>query len=408
MGALPLVPLLTLAVIGAAHSDNATPSTSRVPLCPGLQIVTAISQANGDYESIKTVLSVDDKNVLIRYSSEQLVTDLLAADFGQVRKQTLNRSVRRSDLKSAALYQQRFMPGMPTEIAETTAIGTSQAVLRALKTAGRSEFSISNAYSGEFPANRDHSPNLYDFMSPGELVRIGQAERIPVVINGVTTSLPAIRARGEFAAEPAEFLFLDDDANPLTLKFRVGIDSEPPMDSHMKELCRTMQAAAPEISRALCGRETASDRETLEVVKIAYRCDVPVAAAEPAPAAGAQLEQQLATSGKAVVYDIHFSFNSDRIREESAPRLAEIANVLRKHSDWKLVVNGHTDSIGGDRYNLDLSRRRAAAVKQALVKSHGIAAERLTTDGFGASQPRDTNETLAGRARNRRVELIKQ
>ncbi|GFE83584.1 hypothetical protein GCM10011487_55840 [Steroidobacter agaridevorans] len=393
--------------MAAASLVNAAPSTSRVPLCPGLQIVTAISQPNGDYESIKTVLSIDDQNVLIRYSSEQLVTDLLASDFGQVRKQTLSRSVRRSDLTSATLYQQRFMTGMPTQIAETTAIGTSQAVLRALRTAGRSEFSISNAYSGEFPANRDRSPNLYDFMSPGELVRIGQAEHISVVINGVATSLPVIRARGEFAAEPAEFLFLDDDANPLTLKFRVGIDSEPPMDEPMKELCRTMQAAAPEMSRALCGRETASDRETLEVVKIAHRCEAPVAPTGTAPAAGPPLEQQLATTGKAVVYDIHFSFNSDRIREESTPRLAEIAEVLRKQADWKLVVNGHTDSIGGDRYNLDLSRRRAAAVKHALVKSHGIDAARLTTEGFGASQPRDTNETLAGRARNRRVELIK-
>lgn len=180
------------------------------------------------------------------------------------------------------------------------------------------------------------------------------------------------------------------------------------MDPHMKELCRTMQAAAPEMSRALCGRETASDRETLEVVKIAHRCETPVAPTGAAPAAGAQLEQELATTGKAVVYDVHFSFNSDRIREESTPRLAEIANVLRKHPDWKLAVNGHTDSIGGDRYNLELSRRRAAAVKHALVKSHGIDAARLMTDGFGALQPRDTNETLSGRARNRRVELIKQ
>jgi outer membrane protein OmpA-like peptidoglycan-associated protein len=408
MGSPPLVALLALALISTAHSAKAAPSTSRVPLCAGLQIVTAISQPNGDYESIKTVVSIDENQALIRYSSEQLVTDLLASDFGQVRKVTLNRSVRRSDLKSATMYQQRFMPGMPAQIAETTAIGASQAVLHALRTVGRSPFAISNAYSGEFPADRDHSPNLYDFMSPGELVRIGQPERISVVINGVPTTLAAIRARGDFAAEPAEFLFLDDDANPLTLKFRVGIDSEPPMDSHMKELCRSMQAAAPEMTRAMCGRDTASHRETLEVVKIAHRCEVTAAQAEAAPTTGAQLEQQLATTGKALVYDIHFSFNSDHIREESAPRLAEIAEVLRKHADWKLAVNGHTDAIGGDRYNLDLSRRRAAAVKHALVKSHGIAAVRLITDGFGASQPRDTNETLAGRARNRRVELIKQ
>ncbi len=399
MIALGLLPL------AAAVSES---SPARIPLCPGLQIVTAISQPNGDYESIKTIVSVDDDSVLIRYSSESLVTDLLAPDFGQVRKVTLNRSVRRSDLQSATLYQQRFIAGMPTQIPETTAIGTSTAVIRTLRTKGRSEFSISNAYSGEFPADRNQSPSLYDFMSPGELERVGSAERVSVVVNDVSTSLPVIRARGEFAAEPSEFVFLDDDANPLTLKFRVGIDSEPPMDTSMKELCHTMQSSAPDMSRALCGRDKASDRETLEVVKIAYRCKVPAAPTQAPAASGPTLEQDLEKTGKAVVYDIHFSFNSDRIREESAPRLAEIAQVLRKHPDWTLALNGHTDSIGGERYNLDLSRRRAAAVKDALVKMHGIGAARLTTDGFGAAQPRDTNDTLVGRARNRRVELIKQ
>lgn len=382
--------------------------STRIPLCPGLQIVTAISQPNGDYESIKTILSVDDERILIRYSSESLVTDLLAPDFGQVRSNTMNRSVRRSDLANATLYQQRFIAGMPTEIPETTAIGTSTAVLNALRTSGRSLFAISNAYSGEFPVDRNQRPNLYDFMSPGELTRVGKAEQFAVVVNGVSTSLPAIRARGEFGAEPSEFIFLDDDANPLTLRFRVGIDSLPPMDASMKELCRSIQNTTPDVSRAVCGREDASDRETLEVVKISYRCAQPSPVTQAPPATGPALEQELAKTGKAVVYDIHFSFNSDRIREESAPRLAEIAEVLRKHPDWTLALHGHTDSIGGDRYNLDLSKRRAAAVKDALVKTHGIAPSRLTTDGFGASRPRDTNDTLRGRARNRRVELIKQ
>lgn len=400
-------PFVVWALLASA-ANAAEPPSTKIPLCPGLQIVTAIGQANGDYESIKTILSVDDEEVLIRYSSEYLVTDMLAADFGQVRKVTLNRSVRRADLRSATMYQQRFMTGMPGEVPDTTAIGTSSAVLGALRTRGRSEFAISNAYSGEFPADRAQSPSLYDFMSPGELARAGEAERVPVVVNGARVSLPAIRARGEFAGEPAEFVFLDDDANPLTLKFRVGIDSEPPMDQHMKALCESIQTSAPEISRGVCGRETAGDRETLEVVKIAYRCAVPSAQTQAAPLEQTELEQQLASGGKAVVYDIHFSFNSDRIREESAPRLAEIAEVLRKHPDWKLAVNGHTDSIGADAYNLSLSQRRAAAVKDALVKTHGIAATRLTTDGFGAAQPRDTNETLGGRARNRRVELVKQ
>jgi outer membrane protein OmpA-like peptidoglycan-associated protein len=71
-------------------------------------------------------------------------------------------------------------------------------------------------------------------------------------------------------------------------------------------------------------------------------------------------------------------------------------------------VSGHTDNVGGDPYNLDLSKRRAAAVKQALVTQYHVAPERLLTDGFGASRPVDTNDTLAGRARNRRVELTRE
>jgi outer membrane protein OmpA-like peptidoglycan-associated protein len=73
-----------------------------------------------------------------------------------------------------------------------------------------------------------------------------------------------------------------------------------------------------------------------------------------------------------------------------------------------LAINGHTDNVGGDQSNLNLSRRRAAAVKDALVTRHGIAADRLTTAGMGRSQPKDTNETLEGRAQNRRVELVRR
>ena len=70
-------------------------------------------------------------------------------------------------------------------------------------------------------------------------------------------------------------------------------------------------------------------------------------------------------------------------------------------------MEGHTDSLGGDAPNLDLSRRRAAAVKQALASGYGIDAGRLQTAGFGASRPKESNDTLEGRARNRRVELVR-
>jgi OmpA-OmpF porin, OOP family len=80
---------------------------------------------------------------------------------------------------------------------------------------------------------------------------------------------------------------------------------------------------------------------------------------------------------------------------------------MKKDPSWVLVVEGHTDNIGGDLRNQDLSSRRAAAVKAALVE-RGVSADRLNTAGCGASVPRETNDTLAGRARNRRVELTRQ
>jgi OOP family OmpA-OmpF porin len=80
---------------------------------------------------------------------------------------------------------------------------------------------------------------------------------------------------------------------------------------------------------------------------------------------------------------------------------------MRQNPSWSLGVEGHTDNIGGDPYNLDLSRRRAAAVKQALVLQYKVDANRLDTSGYGASRPKDTNATLEGRARNRRVELTR-
>jgi outer membrane protein OmpA-like peptidoglycan-associated protein len=120
------------------------------------------------------------------------------------------------------------------------------------------------------------------------------------------------------------------------------------------------------------------------------------------------IEKHLAAERRVDVYGIYFDFASDRIRAESEPVLGEIAKALADHLDWELDLDGHTDNIGGADPNLDLSVRRAAAVRQALVSRYGIAGTRLTTHGFGASRPKATNDTLEGRARNRRVELVRK
>jgi len=119
-----------------------------------------------------------------------------------------------------------------------------------------------------------------------------------------------------------------------------------------------------------------------------------------------RIERALARRDTAVVYGLYFEFARAKIRLESRPTLEEIAQVMRRHPDWKLRVAGHTDSVGSAATNLELSRRRAEAVRQALGEL-GVGSGRLVTAGYGAAAPKATNATLEGRASNRRVELTR-
>lgn len=102
---------------------------------------------------------------------------------------------------------------------------------------------------------------------------------------------------------------------------------------------------------------------------------------------------------------IHFDTGQDTIKPESSPVLDAIARVLSDHPELKRIrVEGHTDNVGGAAYNKDLSRRRAAQVVRALV-ARGVAAERLSSEGYGFERPVAPNDTSLNRARNRRVEF---
>jgi outer membrane protein OmpA-like peptidoglycan-associated protein len=106
-----------------------------------------------------------------------------------------------------------------------------------------------------------------------------------------------------------------------------------------------------------------------------------------------------------VLQQVHFQTASATILPDSFPMLGEIAALLKATPGIKRMrIEGHTDSHGGAAYNLDLSQRRAASVRQWLI-DHGIAAGRLESQGYGLTQPIDTNDTDTGRAANRRVEF---
>ncbi|CAJ0791012.1 Peptidoglycan-associated lipoprotein [Ralstonia condita] len=110
---------------------------------------------------------------------------------------------------------------------------------------------------------------------------------------------------------------------------------------------------------------------------------------------------------RVTLYGVNFDLDADTLRADSRPALDNVTKAAKAHPDWKLTIEGHTDSSGGDAHNQDLSQRRAASVRQYLIDA-GIPADRLTAQGFGASRPVAPNTTPAGRAQNRRVEIARQ
>ncbi len=123
--------------------------------------------------------------------------------------------------------------------------------------------------------------------------------------------------------------------------------------------------------------------------------------------AGEDTRSKLITEGKFVTNGILFDVNSDNIKPESGSVLKEIASVLEENPAVRVKIIGHTDSDGADAANLQLSQKRAVAVKTALVSFYGIDTSRLETDGKGESQPLNKNANATEKAENRRVEFIK-
>lgn len=119
------------------------------------------------------------------------------------------------------------------------------------------------------------------------------------------------------------------------------------------------------------------------------------------------MRSKLITDGKLVTYGIYFDVNKDVVKPESYGTLKAIADVLKENPTVRVKIVGHTDSDGADAANLDLSKRRGTSVKNELVKTFGIDASRLESDGLGESQPVAPNDTPSNKALNRRVEFLK-
>ncbi len=116
---------------------------------------------------------------------------------------------------------------------------------------------------------------------------------------------------------------------------------------------------------------------------------------------------KLLTEGKLISYGIYFDSGKDEVKPESYASIKEIAEVLKENPELKIEITGHTDSDGNDASNLDLSKRRAASVKQYLVDQFQMDDSRMLTGGKGETVPIESNQTPQGKAKNRRVEFVK-
>ena len=120
-----------------------------------------------------------------------------------------------------------------------------------------------------------------------------------------------------------------------------------------------------------------------------------------------EMSRSLGDTGKVVLYGIYFDTDRDMVRLDSQPTLAEIQKLMRANPQLKIHVVGHTDAQGTAEHNLDLSRRRAANVVNELASKYGITADRMDSFGCGFYAPVGSNAAEDGRAKNRRVELVK-
>ncbi len=121
-----------------------------------------------------------------------------------------------------------------------------------------------------------------------------------------------------------------------------------------------------------------------------------------------QMRDSIERTGSVALYGLQFEFDSAGLTDASDATVAEIAVFLGENPELTVFVVGHTDDQGALEYNERLSGERAAAVVRALVTRHGIDPGRLSSRGIGPLAPIASNATEAGRARNRRVEIVRR
>jgi outer membrane protein OmpA-like peptidoglycan-associated protein len=287
------------------------------------------------------------------------------------------RFVRANDLAGAPRFDDSFgkdevdRPGF-------TALTLSSAVFRQLEDAGNAPFSmiVTDRSEGRQGASLAGFGGLFDGQRvkyKGALTKASPApERFPLLVNGTRTTVPALHLRGTFLSglrrTEWELWVLADSAHPLLLKSVLNDD-----------VFQMVRADLPEDRPAKGG----------------------------APSEAKLLEEELIKRCRLELPGVYFAFGTAAIDPISDRGLAELARTLGSHPDWTFTVEGHTDSVGTAAANQALSRRRAEAVRARLAERHGVDTKAWDARGYGATRPKESNATIEGRARNRRVELVR-
>jgi outer membrane protein OmpA-like peptidoglycan-associated protein len=382
MRATRLLVTLASAVIGAAAMPWAiraqTAALPKIALVKGMRVGWAWhgDSIEGDYTPSMTVTNVDPAAVTIIMNAQH------GKKGGGMEGMVIDAKMLRSAMATGPIYRQVWITTDPLVMEGTTSMVLSDAVMYGITTKGSAPLTIVDEVEGA-PGSGGLSSLMNALTSDsaptgtpykGTMTR-AEPGTVPfgVLVNDRHVTVPAIHMRGVLDHEgerySSDMLVLADPAFPLVLSHVTSADSKH--------------------GRAEGGR----------VVSINF----------PDPDAKKRMEDDLAAKRPVEIYDIYFDYNSAAIKPESDSVLSELGSIMQRHPDWKLRVVGHTDSVGGSGAgNRVLSEKRAAAVKTTLTSRYGVATVRLDSGGAGDSQPLETNATLEGRARNRRVEIIRE
>ena len=375
---------LTILLPRAAGAEPRIPLVANLVLTfVGNDPVARNGQPAADFERVLSVRAVRPDGIQTEIQFDNFTNDPKLRN-----RKLLVQSTRSIDLSAAHKIMFRFLPGDPETFPGYVEIVGSRAMLDDLTATGKTAVVFADG-----PPLDESDGGLSSFFAAhsrsyfrGELDVVEPSTPVDVLVNGVKTTIPTVHAHG--VLKVADNVSEND--------FWWSLDRDNPI---------LVRALAKEGRGFVLVRADSPEKPAAAAVPDATTTPTPEAAPDPAAAV---LRQALESDKcRAELHGVYFATDSATLLPESEPTLKLVADMIAAHPKWAITVEGHTDNVGGDAYNLDLSKRRATAVRDALSALAGPAAADLSVAGYGATRPADSNDTPVGRAHNRRVELAR-